>query len=122
MHRVLRVVAVRLDELGPVDALLAAHTEQALLLAVEIAEVPASRSPREDRRGERPQLVAEDRLRIDELVRHEQEQQDRRMSLEREPHVLAQAVRDEVEVARAGSDTLRLRPLDVVLEPVEASA
>ena len=43
------------------------------------------------------------------------------MSLEREPHVLAQAVRNEVEVARAGSDTLRLRPLDVVLEPVEAS-
>jgi hypothetical protein len=43
------------------------------------------------------------------------------MPLEGEPHVLAQAVRDEVEVAGPGSDTLRLRPLDVVLEAVEAS-
>ena len=44
------------------------------------------------------------------------------MALEREPHVLAQAVGDEVEVARARADAFRLRPLDVVLEAVEPAA
>ena len=39
VHRVLRVVAVRLDELGPVDALLPARAEQPLLLAPQVAEV-----------------------------------------------------------------------------------
>ena len=44
------------------------------------------------------------------------------MTLEREPHVLAQAVGDEVEVARAGADALGLRPLDEVLEPIKTAA
>src|SRR5215470_1120786 len=43
------------------------------------------------------------------------------MSLERETNVLAQAVGDEIEVARAGPDTLGLCALDVVLEPIEAA-
>ena len=44
------------------------------------------------------------------------------MALEHEPDVLAQRVGDEVEVARPGAHALGLRPLDVVLEPVQPAA
>src|SRR4051812_12863198 len=69
-----------------------------------------------------PQLASELRLAQDELCRHEQEQQDRRMPLEREADVLAQAVRDEVEAARPGTDAFGLGALDEVLEAVEPTA
>src|SRR5262249_46661721 len=54
-------------------------------------------------------------------VGDEHEQEDGRMSLQRQSHVLAQAVRDEVEIARARAGTFRLRPLDPVLEAVRVA-
>src|SRR5918999_1113585 len=68
------------------------------------------------------QLLTQLRLDEHELVGDEQEQQDRGVALEREPDVLAQAVGDEVEVARSGPHAFRLRPLDVVLEPILPAA
>ena len=44
------------------------------------------------------------------------------MPFQCEANVLAQAVGDEVEVARAGARAFGLRPLDVVLEAVEAAS
>ena len=57
VHRILRVEPVRLDELRAVNALLPARAEQPLLLAVEIAEVAATCSPREQRRPQCAQLL-----------------------------------------------------------------
>src|SRR5439155_7015677 len=99
VHGVLRVETVRFDQLRPVDAFLAACAEQALLLAAEIAEVAASCAAREQRRRERLQLETELRPHERRVVPDEQQQEHRRMPLEREPDVLPEAVRDEVEVA-----------------------
>ncbi|HSE81701.1 MAG TPA: hypothetical protein VLA87_08410 [Gaiellaceae bacterium] len=54
VHRVLRVVAVRLNQLGPVDPLLPTHPEQSFLLPLQVAEIAAPRPTREQRR---PQLA-----------------------------------------------------------------
>ncbi len=54
MHRVLRVVPMRLDELRPVDALLAARSEEPLLLSTEVSEVTAPGAARENLGAERP--------------------------------------------------------------------
>jgi hypothetical protein len=88
---------------------------------VEVPEVSSPGPTGEERRAKRPESVAEPGPRVDELVRHEEEQQDRRMALERETDVLAQAVRDEIEIPRSRARALRLGALDVVLEPVEPS-
>jgi hypothetical protein len=74
--------------------------EQSVLLAPEVAEVPPARLPRQERRRERPQLVAELGPGNEHLLRHEQQQEDRGIPLHRESDVLAQAGGDEVEVAR----------------------
>jgi len=50
---------VRLDQLGPVDTLLAAASDKPLALAAQVAEVPATRALREDRRPQRAKLTAE---------------------------------------------------------------
>jgi len=59
---------------------------------------------------ERSRVVAirtgERTLDVDVLVGDEEEQQDRRMALESEPDVLAQAVGDKVEIARPRAQAL----------------
>src|SRR5262245_4130716 len=122
MHRVLRVEAVRFDELGSVDPLLAARPEEPLLLTAEVPEVPPAGPPRDDRRPQLTQLVAELRLDQDQLRRDEQEQQDRRVPLEGEPNVLPQAVGNEIEVTWPGANALGLSALDEVFEAGETTA
>src|SRR5262245_34506839 len=122
VHRLLRVVAVSVHELGPVHPLLPTHPEQTLLLAVQIAEVAAAGPSGQDRRSQLAKLPTEVGLHEHHLLRSEEEQQDRRMPLESEPHVLPEAVGDKVEVARARTDARRPLPLDEVLEAIEAAA
>ncbi len=43
------------------------------------------------------------------------------MTLEGKPHVLAEAVGDQIEIAWSRTVTLRLGSLDVMLEPVETA-
>src|SRR5262249_8600933 len=54
-----------------------------------------------------------------QLGRDEQQQQDRRVALERQPEVLTQVVGDEIQVTRAGTDALRLRALNPVFERMQ---
>src|SRR5881398_10039 len=116
MHRVLRVETVRLDELGPVDSLLAARPEQPLLLATQVTEVAAADPLGEDRWPKLPQPESQVGLDQGQLVGDEQEQEHGRVTLERQPHVLAQAVCDQVEIARSRAGALWLGALDPVLE------
>src|SRR6266511_727787 len=119
MHGVFRVKAVRVDQLGTVNALLSPSSEQPFLLPAEVAEIAAPRAAREQRRPKRSQLAAQLGLHLDELLGQEQE---RRMTLERKPDVFAEAVSDEVEVTRSRTYSFRLRPFDEMLEAVETTA
>src|SRR5919201_2482176 len=75
VHRVLRVEAVRLHELGTVDVLLPTRTEQTLLLSAEVAEITASGALRQQRRAQVAELAADGPLLDDQLLRNEQQQQ-----------------------------------------------
>jgi hypothetical protein len=85
VHRVLRVEAVRLDELRAVDVALPACAEKPLALTLEVTEIAAAGALGEDRSRETAQLTAEVGLDQRQLWRHKQQQQDGRVSLEREP-------------------------------------
>src|SRR5687768_17590720 len=118
MHRILGVVAMLGTALACSGRVAIAH--QAAALSIEVAEKRGGGSPAEERGGESLELVAEFRAHEQLLRRHEQQQQCRRASLQREPAVLAQPVDREIEIARSALDPFRLAAIDEVLELAQA--
>ena len=122
MHRVLRIEAVRLYELGSVDPLLPARSEKSFFLPAQVSEIPGSGAAREKGGAKFAQFLTELRLHEYELLGHEEEQQDRGVTLEGKPGVLPQVVRHEIEVTWPRPRSFGLSALDEVLEPVLPSA
>jgi hypothetical protein len=113
---VLDVVAVPLDQFGPVGhRALAAASEEAVGLAVEVADEALDGALREERGRERAQLRAETGDRVDRFRGGEERQQDRGVPGDGESEELAERVHDQVGVAVPGAVAFGLGPPDVVV-------
>jgi hypothetical protein len=117
VHRVLRVVAVLAAQLAGAAAAHAA--DEAAALRVHVAQERAAGAPADEGRGQLAQPVAERRAHHQLVLGHEQQQQRRRAPLEDQPHVLAQAVDRQVEVARAARLALGAGAVDEVVEATQ---
>jgi hypothetical protein len=103
------------------DSLLTSLTRQALLLRLQVSEKRSVHTTRDDRRPERSQFRTEV-VAVDQLVlRCEQEKHGRRVTLERKPSPLPQAVDGQVEITGSAPSvvpalTFRGRTVDELLE------
>ena len=116
MHRVFRVEAVSIDELGSIHATLAPSPDQPLFLRTHVADKARSCLPRDDGRSEFAKPCASLRADDQAVDWRKQQQQHGRVAGDCETEPLSKAVGDEVEIARPRARTFGLGALNVMLE------